>query len=141
MLAGKKNREVWRRTDKILGKVGIYEKKKNSVTELSGGQRQRVAIARALITEPKILLADEPTGNLDYNTSMDIMQLFIDLKKEDNHSIIIVTHDPVVASYADRILFLHDGIICNEYNCWNNDGDIDNILEMFKNLQNKKEGK
>ena len=123
-----------------MEKVGIYEKKKNSVTELSGGQCQRVAIARALITEPKILLADEPTGNLDYNTAMDIMKLFIDLKQEDNHSIIIVTHDPVVASYADRILFLYDGIICNEYYCRNDENDIDNILEMFKIFQNTKEG-
>lgn len=134
MLAGEKNCVIWERTDQILEKVGIIEKKKKSVTELSGGQRQRVAIARALITEPKILLADEPTGNLDYNTSIEIMQLFLELQQENNRSIIIVTHDAMVAGYTDRILFLHDGLICNEYRCQKNEKDMDNIIDIFKTL-------
>lgn len=140
MLAGEKNCVIWERTDQILEKVGIIEKKKKSITELSGGQRQRVAIARALITEPKILLADEPTGNLDYNTSIEIMKLFLELQQENNRSIIIVTHDAMVASYADRILFLHDGLICNEYRCQKNEKDMDDIVDIFKTLSLKERG-
>lgn len=140
MLAGEKNCVIWQRVDQILEKVGIIEKKRKSITELSGGQRQRVAIARALITEPKILLADEPTGNLDYNTSIEIMQLFLELQQENDRSVIIVTHDAMVASYADRILFLHDGLICNEYRCQKNEKDMDDIVDIFKTLSLKERG-
>ena len=138
MLAGEKNRVIWEKTDRMLEKVGILEKKKNAITELSGGQRQRVAIARALITEPKLLLADEPTGNLDYNTSIEIMQLFLELQQEQGHSIIIVTHDAMVAGYTDRILFLHDGQVCDEYRCRKNGDDMDHIVDKFKTLSLKK---
>ncbi len=136
MLAGEKNRVIWEKTDQMLEKVGILDKKKNAVTELSGGQRQRVAIARALITEPKLLLADEPTGNLDYNTSIEIMQLFLELQQEKDHSIIIVTHDAMVAAYTDRILFLHDGLVRDEYRCQNGN-DMDRIVDKFKMLSLK----
>ena len=138
MLAGEKNRVIWEKTDQMLEKVGILDKKKNAVTELSGGQRQRVAIARALITEPKLLLADEPTGNLDYNTSIEIMQLFLELQQEKDHSIIIVTHDAMVAAYTDRILFLHDGLVRDEYRCQKNGNDMDRIVDKFKMLSLKK---
>lgn len=138
MLAGEKNRVIWEKTDQMLEKVGILDKKKNAVTELSGGQRQRVAIARALITEPKLLLADEPTGNLDYNTSIEIMQLFLELQQEKDHSIIIVTHDAMVAAYTDRILFLHDGLVRDEYCCQKNGNDMDRIVDKFKMLSLKK---
>ncbi len=135
---GEKNRVIWEKTDQMLEKVGILDKKKNAVTELSGGQRQRVAIARALITEPKLLLADEPTGNLDYNTSIEIMQLFLELQQEKDHSIIIVTHDAMVAAYTDRILFLHDGLVRDEYRCQKNGNDMDRIVDKFKMLSLKK---
>ena len=138
MLAGEKNRVIWEKTDQMLEKVGILDKKKNAVTELSGGQRQRVAIARALITEPKLLLADEPTGNLDYNTSIEIMQLFLELQPEKDPSIIIVTHDAMVAAYTDRILFLHDGLVRDEYRCQKNGNDMDRIVDKFKMLSLKK---
>lgn len=119
--------------------VGILDKRKNPVTKLSGGQRQRVAIARALINEPKILLADEPTGNLDCNTAYEIMQIFLELKEKSGQSTILVTHDPTIASYADRVLFLQDGLIYGEYEKQGNSGDVDEILAKFRESQKNAE--
>ncbi len=135
ILTGENSKEIRKRTKDILALVGLSDKIRNAVTELSGGERQRVAIARALINTPKILLADEPTGNLDCNTSQDIMQLFLDLKEKNGQSIVVVTHDPVIASYADRILFLQDGRIHGEY--YNNGGkeSVDEILAYFRESQ------
>lgn len=79
-----------------------------------------------------------PTGNLDYNTSIEIMQLFLELQQEQGHSIIIVTHDAMVAGYTDRILFLHDGQVCDEYRCRKNGDDMDHIIDKFKTLSLKK---
>lgn len=132
VLLGEKKREIRERTESILDKVGILTKRRNPVTELSGGQMQRVAIARALINHPKLLLADEPTGNLDCNTAYDIMQLFLELKEKEGQSTILVTHDPVIASYADRILFLQNGYISGEYVKQGDKGNIDEILSKFK---------
>ena len=81
--------------------------------ELSGGQSQRVSIARALINDPSILLADEPTGNLDSKTGSEILQIFMDLNNE-GRTVVIVTHDPEIAKYADRVVLVKDGEI--QYN-------------------------
>ena len=135
ILAGEKSREIRKRTEEILSLVGLLEKRRNPVTKLSGGQRQRVAIARALINNPNLLLADEPTGNLDCNTAYEIMQIFLDLKENEEQSIILVTHDPMIASYADRVLFLQDGLIYGEYEKNGDKGDIDVILNKFRELQ------
>ena len=93
-----------------IGRVGLTERIHHKPNELSGGQRQRVAIARSLVTEPSILLADEPTGNLDSKTGDEIMALFDTLQKEGN-TIILVTHEEYIAEHADRIIRLRDGII------------------------------
>jgi ABC-type lipoprotein export system ATPase subunit len=82
--------------------------------QLSGGQQQRVAIARALVNQPSILLCDEPTGNLDTNTSKDVMTIFRKLNQEQNITVILVTHDQAVARYAKRIIVLHDGLISED---------------------------
>ncbi len=135
VLTKEKSKEIRKRTKVILEMVGLSDKGRNPVTDLSGGQRQRVAIARALINNPKILLADEPTGNLDCNTAYEIMQIFLDLKEKEGQSTILVTHDPTIASYADRILFLQDGLIYGEYENKGGKGSVDEILEKFRESQ------
>lgn len=93
-----------------LGKVGLTDRVDHKPTELSGGQKQRVAIARALVTNPGILLADEPTGALDSKTGEDIMRLFHELHQEGN-TIILITHEQEIANYADRNIYIKDGNI------------------------------
>ena len=123
--------------DKIkyaLKLVNLDGFEKRMPDSLSGGQQQRIAIARAVVTHPDIVLADEPTGNLDYNTSLEIMELFMQLKKEEKQSFIVVTHDPIIATYADRVIFLHDGEIKNEYKNEEGSDNFSNILAMFRGL-------
>jgi putative ABC transport system ATP-binding protein len=98
------------RAQMVLESVGLENRGKHKPNELSGGQRQRVAIARALVNNPSILLADEPTGNLDSKTSYEIMELFENLHSKGN-TIIMVTHEEDIAKYAHRIIRLRDGII------------------------------
>ena len=133
ILENVKKSEINNRVEQILEMVGIKEKKSSAVTDLSGGQQQRVAIARALIANPKILLADEPTGNLDYNSSQEILKLFLQMRDELQQSIVIVTHDPTVASFADRIIFFHDGQIKREYKNSKKKEDLENIISIFAN--------
>ena len=134
ILKGEKKEVVSELTEKQLELVGLQRWRKHRPVELSGGQQQRVAIARALITKPPILLADEPTGNLDYNTSIEILDIIVQAKIKLNQSIMIVTHDPMVAAYADRILFFHDGKIVDEYDKENEKVDIDVILGRFRRI-------
>jgi len=97
-----------------LTKVGLGDRLKNRPDQLSAGQQQRVAIARALITDPILVLADEPTGNLDTKSADEIAGLLKQVAKEWGRSVFMVTHDPRIAAYADRIIFLKDGTIVNE---------------------------
>jgi putative ABC transport system ATP-binding protein len=106
-LSGRVRRE---RASELLERVGLADRMEHKPTELSGGQMQRVAIARAVAMEPDILLADEPTGNLDSSSGQDIMSLFTDLWAQ-GRTIIVITHDPALAKRADRQIELHDGNI------------------------------
>lgn len=102
------------RAREILAGVGLEDRLRHKPTELSGGQRQRVAIARAIVNEPSILLADEPTGNLDSQAGSDILHIFEELHKAGN-TVIMVTHDNAVAERADRIIRIMDGKISDDY--------------------------
>jgi putative ABC transport system ATP-binding protein len=108
--AGLDSKERLRRAEKALKSVGLADRMDHMPNELSGGQRQRVAIARALVNNPSIILADEPTGNLDSRTGKEIMALF-DALYQAGHTIVIVTHEEEIAEHARRILRLHDGLI------------------------------
>lgn len=98
----------------VLKRVGLAERMHHLPNQLSGGQRQRVAIARALVTKPSILLADEPTGNLDSSTTADIMKLFDELHSEGN-TIVMVTHEPEIAQHCHRVVCMQDGKVAEDY--------------------------
>ena len=102
------------RVKSLLEKVGLESRADHQPSQLSGGQQQRVAIARALANEPPILLADEPTGNLDSHTSREVMDLFRQLNREDGITIIVVTHDPEIARHARRVVVLRDGSVLRD---------------------------
>ena len=97
--------------ENVIKKLGLEGKEKSFPNQLSGGQQQRVAIARALANKPKIILADEPTGNLDTATSEDVLHLLTNGVKEYGHTLVMITHDPDIAKYADRVITIEDGQI------------------------------
>lgn len=107
-------KEARKRAKEVLERVGLGDRLHHEPSQLSGGQQQRVAIARALVNKPPLLLADEPTGNLDSRTGEEVLELFQQLNREDAVTVILVTHDPYVASHADRIVYIHDGQIVDE---------------------------
>ncbi|MGH8879687.1 MAG: ABC transporter ATP-binding protein, partial [Stackebrandtia sp.] len=95
----------------VIARVGLTDRRKHLPAELSGGQQQRVAIARALVTRPAVVFADEPTGALDTQTAADVLQLLREPVRTQGQTVVMVTHDPVAASYADQVVFLADGIL------------------------------
>jgi putative ABC transport system ATP-binding protein len=110
---GKDHRQYQAEIDRLLKHVGLEGRRSHKPDQLSGGEQQRVAIARALVTQPAIVLADEPTGNLDSRNGAAIMQLLRQSCAELGQTIIVVTHDPRAAAYADRVVFLRDGHIAH----------------------------
>ncbi|AYG05082.1 ABC transporter ATP-binding protein [Gryllotalpicola protaetiae] len=100
--------------DTLLDTLGLRARLAHRPHELSGGQQQRVAIARALATRPEVVFADEPTGNLDSRTGREVLRLLADAARSDGQSIAMVTHDPIAASYADRVVFLADGKVVRD---------------------------
>ena len=112
---GVKTAERLERATEALGIVGLSERIHNMPNQLSGGQQQRVAIARSLVNDPSIILADEPTGNLDSRTSVEVMDVFQRLNEERGITIALVTHEPDIAQYARRVIVFKDGRIKNDY--------------------------
>jgi len=112
--AGVRKQQRIEKAEKILSEVGLADRIEHKPNELSGGQRQRVAVARALVNNPSILLADEPTGNLDSKISEEIMQLFAEIHRKGN-TLIVVTHEESIAMHAHRIIKLKDGEIEADY--------------------------
>jgi putative ABC transport system ATP-binding protein len=110
-LKGQTGRAAGNEASRLMGAVGLEDRKHFLPRDLSGGQKQRVAIARALAGGSPILLADEPTANLDSHMGEQILKLFRDLAKEENRALLIVTHDPKVREIADRTLFIRDGLL------------------------------
>ncbi len=112
------------RADELIKKLGLSHRRDALPGTLSGGEKQRVAIARALINEPKLILADEPTGNLDSQTGQDVMMILHDIARDEGYAVIMVTHDPRVEDIADRVLWLEDGQLRDrktEQHFWVND--------------------
>ena len=105
------NAEIRRRALELIRLVGLEERMHHTPAQISGGQQQRVAIARSLINNPGILLADEPTGNLDSTTSVEVMNMFRELNRRKGLTVIIVTHDPKTAAFTDRAINMSDGLI------------------------------
>lgn len=111
-IAGKKVDKEW--FDEVTTRLGLAKRLEHRPAELSGGQQQRVACARALVSRPEIIFGDEPTGNLDSNSSAEVLDILRTAVDKDGQTVVIVTHDAKAASYADRVVFLADGRLVNE---------------------------
>jgi putative ABC transport system ATP-binding protein len=127
-LAGRKPDQAW--LDTVIDTLGLRDRLSHRPSELSGGQQQRVACARALVSRPDVVFADEPTGNLDSRSSADILDFLHRSVREFGQTVVMVTHDPTAASYADRVLFLADGTLRSELL----DPTAESVLDMMKQL-------
>ena len=128
MLGGESADQQW--IDEVVGTVGLADRLKHRPSELSGGQQQRVAVARALAARPDIIFADEPTGNLDSRAGAEILDFMRRAVREYGQTIVMVTHDPSAASYADRVVFLNDGRIVDEML----EPTADTVLDRMKRI-------
>src|SRR5881227_2491245 len=121
-----------RRSDvrEVAARVGLQDRLRHRPSQLSGGQQQRVAIARALVTRPEVVFADEPTGALDTRTSRSVLTLLRELVDQDGHTVVMVTHDPAAATYADRVILLADGQVAGTLD----DPNTDEVAERLAHL-------
>ncbi|MGP5062443.1 ABC transporter ATP-binding protein [Psychrobacter celer] len=103
------------RVDELIDAVRLGHRRDSLPSQLSGGEQQRTAVARALVSRPKIVFADEPTGNLDEQNADQVMQLLLDLRQQTGSALVVVTHDPALAEMADRVITMHDGVIDGTY--------------------------
>jgi putative ABC transport system ATP-binding protein len=127
-LAGKREEQEW--VDAVVDTVGLGDRLRHRPSELSGGQQQRVAVARALVTQPDIVFADEPTGNLDSRSSGELLDFLQEAAHDMHQTIVMVTHDPRAATYADSVLFLADGRIVDELEGPTADAILDRIRSL-----------
>jgi putative ABC transport system ATP-binding protein len=127
-IAGRKPDKEW--LEQLLKTVGLEDRRTHLPSELSGGQQQRVAVARALISRPAVVFADEPTGNLDSKASEDVLRLLRQAVDEFDQTVVMVTHAPEAAVYADRLLTLRDGEIVSDAA----PGSVDDVIELMKQL-------
>jgi putative ABC transport system ATP-binding protein len=130
LYAGVSSTDRHQRAMASLAAVGLAGREQNHPNQLSGGQQQRVAVARALVNDPALILADEPTGNLDSRTSVEVMEIFQRLNRERGITLVLVTHEPDIAQYADRVIVFKDGKIRKDYQV----EDQRNAAEELKNL-------
>jgi putative ABC transport system ATP-binding protein len=127
-LSGRKPHRQW--FDQVIDVVGLRDRLSHRPNELSGGQQQRVACARALVAQPEVIFADEPTGNLDSRSGAEVLSFLRSSVREMGQTIVMVTHDPVAASYADRVVFLRDGQIVTE----TQQPTPESVLDVLKSL-------
>ncbi|MDJ0341310.1 ABC transporter ATP-binding protein [Streptomyces sp. H10-C2] len=127
-IAGRKADKKW--LDQVITTVGLADRLSHRPNQLSGGQQQRVAVARALASKPEIIFADEPTGNLDSRAGAEILGFLRNSVRELGQTIVMVTHDPVAASYADRVIFLADGRVVDELHEPTSDGVLERMLSL-----------
>jgi putative ABC transport system ATP-binding protein len=130
LIAGESAGKLHEHARELLDLVGLSERREHLPSQLSGGEQQRVSVARSLMRDPDLLLADEPTGNLDSKNAAAVLDMLRDVQAKAGHTILMVTHDAAVASRASRVIFLRDGLIAGEVP----GGDANRILEFFGSL-------
>jgi putative ABC transport system ATP-binding protein len=127
-IAGRKPDAQW--FDRLIDTVGLRDRLTHRPAELSGGQQQRVAVARALVSRPAVVFADEPTGNLDSKASEEVLGLLRTAVDEFGQTVVMVTHDPEAASYADRLVILRDGLVVHDGDA----GSAEEVIELMKDV-------